>query len=363
MALRLGYTLGLHTYNASLTTGPANKETLSRVWWGHYALDTMLATLTGRPSIGVNKVCSVPLPLPLSSEDIEDDLIKSRYGDAVYSANSIHTRMAPPSNNASPNSPDQMIHDRNAPNLDPANSGSFLKSMVQLGEIAQDALGMYTEGSTSQPWQGVPEAIVGLTDGLKAWTESLPDAFRFSKPTAYSRPFNERERNILDITYHSTVILITRPCLCRLDRRVTNQPARLNEFNQSSAVTCVESAKAVARLLPDSPELDIALLYEAGPWWVMPYTITQSLVVLLLELSYEEIQLPHDRREIIFWMKKLVRWLRAMRINNGLAQRAYVIVMNLLRVLIVTVKMVSEPSTMSVMSDSFQPYFLSLSTS
>jgi hypothetical protein len=67
MALRLGYTLGLHTYNASLTTGPANKETLSRVWWGHYALDTMLATLTGRPSIGVNKVCSVPLPLPLSA--------------------------------------------------------------------------------------------------------------------------------------------------------------------------------------------------------------------------------------------------------------------------------------------------------
>jgi hypothetical protein len=52
---------------------------------------------------------------------------------------------------------------------------------------------------------------------------------------------------------------------------------------------------------------------------------------------------PHDRREIMLLLKKLVRWLRAMKVNNRMAERAYSLVMSLLGKLVDTTetKMVS----------------------
>ncbi|KAH3987462.1 hypothetical protein HBH64_017910 [Parastagonospora nodorum] len=339
MALRFGYALGLHTCNQSSTLGPAKKEMLSRIWWAHYTLERLLATLTSRPSVGVGGTCSVPLPLPLSSEEIEDAIIESRFGDQTFRSNIFHAQIVSSPDVATLGSRHQYFADRTTASVDATNPSSYLKSMVQLNEIAQDALSLYPISAAGQSWQGIPGIMLELTGKLELWIESLPDVSRGLKFPAGSRPYDHRERNMMDIVYHSTVILINRPCMCRLDRRITNQPARLNEFNQRSALTCVESAKAVARLLPDSAVFDVALLYESGPWWNMVHTIMQSLIVLLLEISYEAIQLPHDRREIIQGMKKLVRWLRAMRSTNGMARRAYIIVMNLFRALVNTVNM------------------------
>jgi len=357
MALRFGYALGLHTCNQSSTSGPAKKEILARIWWGHYTLERLLATLTGRPSIVVGGSCSVPLPLPLLSEEIEEAIIESRFGDQTFRSNIFTAQIVSSPDVATLGSRHEYFPDRTTASVDATNPSSYLKSMVQLFEIAQDALSLYPFSATGQSWQGIPGVMVELTGKLDSWIESLPDVPRGLKFPAASRPYDHRERNMIDIVYHSTVILINRPCMCRLDRRITNQPARLNEFNQRSALTCVESAKAVARLLPDSPVFDVTLLYDSGPWWNMVHTIMQSLIVLLLEISYEAIQLPHDRREIIQEMKKLVRWLRAMRATNGMARRAYVIVMNLFRALVNTVNMVSKP-LQPLLSDSIRRWLL-----
>jgi hypothetical protein len=341
MALRFGYALGLHIRNEDRASGAAKKEVLSRIWWGHYSLERLLAAITGRPSIGINKTCSVPLPLPLSSGDIEETIIESRYGSQMTMSASLLVRKQPTSSAETPNSPTRTMSDYSPGSSEPANSGSYLKNIVQLGEITHVALNLYAASTVGESWQGIQRIIVRLTEELELWATSLPDGLNFFKRAHNTGHQYEREQNTLDILYHSTMILITRPCLCRLDRRITNQTARSSEFNQRMALTCVESAKAVARLLPDDPDGNLVALYEAGPWWAMVHTIMQSLVILLLEISYDAVYFPQDRQDVMPSLKKLVRWLRSMRSSNGMARRAYTLVVNLLRVQVTTIKMVS----------------------
>jgi hypothetical protein len=51
----------------------------------------------------------------------------------------------------------------------------------------------------------------------------------------------------------------------------------------------------------------------------------QALTVLLLELSFATVNLPQDGEEILSSAKKLIRWLRTMKANNEIADRAYTI--------------------------------------
>ncbi|KAH7078360.1 fungal-specific transcription factor domain-containing protein [Paraphoma chrysanthemicola] len=339
MALRFGYALGLHIRNEDRASGAAKKEVLARVWWGHYSLERLLAAMTGRPSIGINRTCSVPLPLPLSSGDIEETIIESRFGAQTVLSTSLLARKHPTSTAETPDSPTRTMSDYSTGSLEPANSGSYLKNIIQLGEITQDALNLYTASTVGESWQGIQRVIARLTEEIEVWATSLPDGLNFFKRTHGPGHRYEREQNTLELLYHGTMILITRPCLCRLDRRISNQTAKSSEFNQRTALTCVESAKAVARLLPAGVDIDLVALYEAGPWWSMVHTIMQSLVVLLLEVSYEAVFFPHDRQDVLPSLKKLVRWLRAMRTSNGMARRAYTLVVNLLKVQVTTIKM------------------------
>jgi hypothetical protein len=334
MAIRLGHTLGINTGKKDRTSGAAKQEVLSRIWWAHVSLERFMAAMTGYPSVVVDNIELIPLPLALSSEDIDETTIKTRFtSQPAMTADPTAQRASTASAG---------ILESSHSYLEPANSGSYLKKIVQLGKITHDAVSIYGTYTADQTWQAVEEVIVRLTEELEGWTASLPDGFNFLKFGTFVQRQYGRERNTLDLLYHGTIIIITRPCLCRLDRRTSNQPGGPNEFNQRSALTCVESAKAVARLLPDNSQLDLTKLYEIGPWWIIVQIVTQSLIVLVIDISYEAIRLPHDLRETILLLKKLVRWLRAMNENNRTAKHAYQLVIKLLRALIVTVKLVRK---------------------
>lgn len=143
------------------------------------------------------------------------------------------------------------------------------------------------------------------------WATGLPNEFVFFNKSQPSRSRYKQQQNTLEILYHNTRILVTRPCLCRLDRRIKDQTVRSSEFNQRAALACVDSAQSIAELLPDDPEKNLNILYEQGPWWNMVHTIMQSLIILLLELSNGTVQ-SAKTRAIVTQLKKLVRWLRAM---------------------------------------------------
>jgi hypothetical protein len=77
----------------------------------------------------------------------------------------------------------------------------------------------------------------------------------------------EREQFLLKGEYWSTKMLVTRPCLCRIDRRIRDESNASAKFNKTSAEACVEAALEMTRLFPDEPDLDF--IYSEGPWWAI----------------------------------------------------------------------------------------------
>lgn len=338
MAMRSGIAMGMHIRKKDDSAGPTKKEIVSRIWWAHYSLERLISALTGRPNIAVRDTCSISLPLPISSDDIEGPVIESRSSDQgkqpLVPSRSKATRTGPVDTSAQQ---DRSCYTISA---EPANSGSYLNSIVRLGEITQSALALYGSNTMDRSWEYVQRKIAQEKDRLDAWASSLPDGLNFSQRSNTIGCRNRREQNTLDILYHSTKILITRPCLCRLDRRIKDQKSNSSDFNQRAALLCISAAKSIASLLPDAVADNIVELYQAGPWWQMVHVIMQALVILLLEVVYESMYFPNDGQEVIPSLKKLFCWLRIMRVNNGMAVRAYSISLPLLK-LISTVKTVS----------------------
>jgi hypothetical protein len=73
----------------------------------------------------------------------------------------------------------------------------------------------------------------------------------------------------------------------------------------------------------------------------MVHYITQALAVLLLEVSCHGADFPRDQQNVIPSLEKLLRWLRAMRVNNTMAVRAYDISFRLLKKLATHIDVVS----------------------
>lgn len=337
--MRSGCALGMHLRNEDSQTGAAAKELNSRIWWANYALERLVSAMIGRPSLAMGYLCSVPLPLPLSSDDIENSIIQSKFGN-IGKRPVLYQRSLGGSQAMDLSAQQNLDYD--ATDSDPANSGSYLKSIVNLGEITQAALALYAANTIRESWESVQRSIAQENDALDAWATNLPEGLNFlhiSRVTDYKY---RCEQNTLGIMYHSTKILVTRPCLCRLDRRISHQTANSNTFNQRAALLCVASAKSIANLLSDAVANNIALLYHTGPWWQMLHVIMQALMVLLLEIALESGHFPQDRQDIVPSVKKLLRWLRVMRVNNRMAIRAYSLSLGILNQLAPIIKLVSR---------------------
>ncbi|CAI6335861.1 unnamed protein product [Periconia digitata] len=325
MAIRFGFGLGLHIRNEDRNASVVKKELLSRTWWGLYTLECLLSVMTGRPSIGVQSHCSVYLPLPISCDDIEEARIKALFGENP--SQPTHEKEFPLSETMSTPSSGMFNYER--ARCDPANVGTYLKCIIRIGQIQQRILTqLYSPHVVAESWKDVQEIILRINGELEIWAASIPPGLNFLS-NGKEKPMTS-EQNILLLHYRSTIILVNRPCLCRLDRRIPNQTQSSSDFNQRMALSCVSTAKDLSASLPDDMQNESAKVYELFPWWAVVHYIMQSLAILMLEISYDAVK-GSDMSETISAMKKLVRWLRALRGNNGMARRAYTIVLDLLR--------------------------------
>ncbi|KAF2187211.1 hypothetical protein K469DRAFT_738344 [Zopfia rhizophila CBS 207.26] len=324
ISLRFAYALGLHVRNEDPTATVAKKETLLQMWWGLYSLEEVLSTIAGRPSFVLEDFCSVPLPLPLATEQLSDETLTYQF-DKQYEVASIHQS---PSEASSATSSRIGFSVPSHPGSEPSNAGSYLKGRVQVSMITQKAMvDLYSARVGIRSWKHVQQTIAGLYEQLKAWSVSLPSGLNFTQPNADTS--FQRERLILEMYYTRTKILITRPCLCRLDSRIANQTKSLDDFNKQTARICVGAAKAMTDLLPD--HVNTVYLYRTGPWWSLVHNLMQALTVLLLEMSYGTVHFHPNGEEILFSVKKLIRWLRAMKENNQMAERAYAMAFGILQ--------------------------------
>ncbi|KAF2638297.1 hypothetical protein P280DRAFT_80590 [Massarina eburnea CBS 473.64] len=329
ISLRFALAAGLHLRNENPKAAPVQTESLVRTWWSLHSIETLLCAIIGRPCIIPNDQCTVPLPQ-----------VTSHWGDGPLSQSSNST-------NSSRGEPDTVTR------------SSFLGARVVIALIMQKTLfKLYSPRISTDSWDSIQRDITSLTSELDSWAGSAHLA-GLSAKTALEEGV-DRHNLLLAFHYQSTKLLISRPCLCRLERRKGQSHASF-EFNSKTAEACVAAAQAIAWLLPDEP--DRIFFYEQTPWWSTVHIIMQALAVILLKMSFGPSHLTHRGEELAGTVRKLVRWLRRLSTTNDVAERAYSMAVDIIKIAApkiqvdITTPIKEEPVSESDVQSEASPFF------
>ncbi|KAH7392643.1 fungal-specific transcription factor domain-containing protein [Pyrenochaeta sp. MPI-SDFR-AT-0127] len=172
IALRLSVALGLHLTTSEPTPWHSRVDLLSRLWWSLRTLETLLSSVTGRPSTIPLQDCNVQLPRVPSCEE-----------------------------------------DNRVP-------GMALQTYLKISITSQWTLtSLYSVRAATLPWQSIEERVQQLKSELEKLLSAISD----------------RERLMLHFSWFDTMIMITRPCLWsrrRNDSFAESSPATQNIANQ-----------------------------------------------------------------------------------------------------------------------------------
>jgi hypothetical protein len=205
---------------------------------------------------------------------------------------------------------------------------SFLQARVKLAVIMQKALSkLYLPRRSIGAWEQTQKEITSLTREIDEWVaEALPEGLGPVDSIQGHRA--QRQRLLLRFQYYSARLVISRPSLCRLERRIKAQRDASATFDQNTAATCVHAAQEITRLFPDQP--DLMYFYQRSPWWCTVHYIMQAIAVFLLAMT-SETGTTQESEELSKSIDKLVRWLWSMSPGNSVAERAYEVVMDIIR--------------------------------
>lgn len=305
-AVRFALALGYHQRQRPSDNLP-ERQTNSQTWWTLHNLESLLSSIIGKPCMLSNENMTVALP----SEII-------------------------PVSQASPDDPTM----------------SFQDAQAHIATYTQRILSnLYIERRTPKRWPQIQSTITTLLSSLNKWRpEAMPDHLH----SADVNPVLEHQQILLKKQYLRLVILITRPCLQRLQLHVANANApSLSSLDKHLAETCIRAAQDVVAILPT--EVNTRALYTKGPWWSIVHnctfsslslsnplpnpiipthsltTVMQSSAILLIALSLRTHFPPPLIETCISSFRKIISWLLAMRSANDLAQRAYLVLRNFVK--------------------------------
>ena len=373
IAIRHACTLGLNMKNANKDLYESPKEIRYRVWWALCANERLIAVMTGRPPSITDADCSIPLPLPLDEEDFfsvqvpdfnRDTIQLFRRYSSEESQTSENAASTPSSSQSAPRvSPSDVFSPESQPPNShpmpyvPPSDALYLHHQAKLGVLTSEVLSrIYRVNTATKSWADVQSTIVALDSSLQKWLSALPRMFDFRKRQR-DQQFH-RQRMSLGFFYYSTLLILSRPCLCRLNGRIPNQSDRSKDLNQSTAVQCVEAALGMLDLIPEQP--NAVGLYEVAPWWSLVHHLVQAVTVLMLELSFRSDHLPQKVDGILLAAKKAVDWLQSMSLKDRSADRAWKLCKDMLQKVAPRVgRNVDEPSSdlfmYGVFSDTTNP--------
>lgn len=351
MAIRASNALALNMRNDSADLSNGLKEVRYRVWWSLYTLEHQLCSMTGRVSCTLDDHCSCPLPVPVLEEDFETPLGQKLLSkehqrkDRVPSWNA-HTPSVPTGSNPSSRigsntkaelsrspSAAQSSQSRSESTLDWAkdvrpNMALYFLHLVQVCRLTQVVFcRLYNPTAVQARWSEIQSQIGDLNEQLDNWYSKLPAAFDFRRDQT-DKDFIEA-RLSLGFFYYSTRMILHRPCLCRLDRKLPGQSVKSQEFNRAAATACVTSAQEQLALITDIPNA-VAFL-KVGPWTSILQNLVQSVTVLMLEISFQAHHMPEQAGDLLNSAKKAIRWLHALGEDNLAAARAWQLSHTMLR--------------------------------
>lgn len=108
-------------------------------------------------------------------------------------------------------------------------------------------------------------------------------------------------------------MLITRPCLFLMDRRIPNESPESREFNKLFAATCIKSARAVIHLVVNEPDPNNI------PWWCLLHYLRTAKSIIMLELVRKATDTPKHKAALFVEGKMILDWLnRFSKVNMSL---------------------------------------------
>jgi hypothetical protein len=265
-------------------------------WWSLHSLESLLSSITGRPSIIPNEDITTPLPGAFASDQTQ------RAGVVNF---------------------------------------DFLNADTNLNLLTQQIIShLYTQRKSTPSWDYLQQTTAALVGDLDKWAVDHISEFRSQESN--SAHMQQRDVFLLKLQYYRLKILCTRPSLRRIERCFEAGTDDFNSLDESVAEACVRAAHDVASLLASEPQLKS--LYEKGPWWTIVHNIMQALAVLMIAISCPD----HFRDSLpasFHSVRQLVSLLRGMRDTNMLATRAYQIIYSIVKT--------SEPFVWADVADAF----------
>ena len=293
--------------------------------------ERILAVMTGRPTSVLERDCTAPLPLPVDEDAIfnKEGLARAASKSRRYSSSqdtaSTRSSTTSPESSFSPLS--QHSGSERIRGVPPNHAMYFLYH-TKLSILTNEVLNrLYRAGVISESWEGIQSIISILESKLEQWRSELPAVFDFTKKQRDQQFV--RQRMSLGFFYYSTLTIINRPCLCKVDQNIPNESGKAIDFNRSAAVRCVHAAKDMTEMLPDEP--NPIGLYKVAPWWCLVHHLMQAATILMLELSFRSEHLPFEAEEILETAKKAIGWLKSMSQENVAAHRAWKLCDDMLR--------------------------------
>lgn len=336
IAIRHASTLGLNLRNDSKDVPETSKEIRYRVWWALCSLERILAVMTGRPASLSETDCTAPPPLPLEEDSFLGNNVPSTQDIALLRSLSNQEWRQTDGTMSTPSSNGYSSKVKTSPvdstSSTPLSSSQERKQVIvpcnalcfgyqaKLSTFTDEVLNrLYRADAMSKSWADIQSTIATLNSKIEKWRAKLPNVFDFTKKQRDQQFV--RQRMSLGFFYYSILTIINRPCLCRIDRKISDQSGKAKDFNRETAMKCVHAARDMLEMLPQKP--NAVGLYTVTPWWCLVHYLMQAATVLMLELSFRSEHMPNEVEEIFDSAKKATDWLRSLSEEDEAARRAW----------------------------------------
>ncbi|KAL8941356.1 MAG: hypothetical protein Q9216_002295 [Gyalolechia sp. 2 TL-2023] len=289
------------------------------IWFSVLSLERTITIVTGRPSMIRDIDCSVVPPV---DGTIDPD---KHSPNPAYNGNETagSAQAAQRATHANSSGQTWSRISTLAFTVDPA----FFLRHVELSSIGNSAVSkLYSSHIRHSEWSDVQLTIRELNQKLNDWNDNLPEPYDGNSD--YQKSGGDSVRAAVGMLFHSTRIIINRPCHCRLDCRIADQSSASDSFNVDSAGQCVASAMGILALVPDQP--DPAVIYQGPLWWMCFHHLKRAAAVLIQEVTLLYENAPTKGPSVLTFAKKAINWLHAMGSSSSPAYASWVTLSRLL---------------------------------
>ncbi|KAJ5988437.1 hypothetical protein N7481_003647 [Penicillium waksmanii] len=311
IATRSGIALGLNLEKVIIGLDVKSGEARKKLWWSLFRLESLLSVMTGRVSCLGNASSSANPPFLNPNLDLTVPDMEQPINELQWTINLDEGKALP-----------QVSFLKS---LEPTHS-LYCFYMVDLTLITHTIINeIYSLDPSRVGWSCIESRIAFYHKKLDFWASTIHPSFgsQFISP-----PREPSFQDSLALNYYSAHILLNRPSLKGPSfEKKHDSPDSGIRFANKIAFDCLQASLGAIAQLPDRP--DLAWCYQVPQWWDLLHILTQSITILLLDISAspalirpEEIQFP---AESVVWagVTKGLHWLHCLGKSSESAHRAF----------------------------------------